>query len=191
MLSDKQIKSFAEATKRYNFWVGAVRSGKTFASLLKFIDLLKNGPKGDVMIVGVSRESIQRNVLGQLYEFLRFPMPSSKTNETLLYGRRVYFVGAHDEGTVRKIQGATLALAYIDELTSIPEPFLKMLETRLSVKGAQLLATMNPEGPSHFIKKDYIDRQHELNLNVWHFVMDDNPALDDEYKTEIKKSLRF
>lgn len=188
-LSPKQVQSIQQATKRFNIWVGAVRSGKTFASILKLIDLLKNGPPGDCMIIGVNRESIQRNILGELYKFLGLGAPPSKVNETQLYGRRVYFVGAHDESSVRRIQGSSLAIAYVDEMTCIPAPFIKMLETRLSVSKAQMLATCNPEGPSHFVKKDYIDRENELDLISWHFNLDDNPALDDAYKNEIRKSL--
>lgn len=186
-LSKKQIRSFNEANKRLNFWVGAVRSGKTFSSILKFIDLLKNGPPGSCMIIGVNRDTIQRNVLLELYKFLGFPPPTTKTTETKLYGRNVYFVGAHDESAVRRIQGSTLAFAYIDELTCIPQPFFRMLLSRLSVKGAQLLATMNPEGPSHWVKKELLDRSAELDLAHWHFTLDDNPSLDPAYVENLKR----
>ena len=139
------------------------------------------------MIVGVNRATIQRNVLTELYKFLGGPVPSSKTNETRLYGRNVYFVGAHDEGAVRAIQGSTLAIAYVDEITCIPEPFWRMLGSRLSVTGAQLLGTCNPEGKNHWLKKNYIDRASELDLISWHFVLDDNPSLDEKYKENLKK----
>jgi len=188
-LSQKQILSFNQATKRFNIWVGAVRSGKTYSSILKLIDHLKHGPQGDVMIIGVNRESIQRNILGQLYQFLGLPPPSTKTNESNLYGRRIYFVGAHDEGAVRRIQGSTLSAAYVDECTCVPEPFFKMLETRLSIKGAQLFATANPEHPGHWLKKSYIDRSDEIDIAHWHFNLDDNPILDEKYKEQIRKSL--
>jgi PBSX family phage terminase large subunit len=186
-LSPKQIQSFNEATKRFNIWVGAVRSGKTFGSALKLVDLLKNGPPGDCMIIGVNRSTIQRNVLLQLYKFLGWAPPSSKSTETKIYGRNVYFVGAHDEGAVRAIQGSTLAFAYVDEATCIPAPFWKMLQSRLSVKGAQLLATCNPEGPAHWLKKEFIDREKDLDLIHWDFQLDDNPTLDETYKTNLKK----
>ena len=185
-LSDKQIKSVQEATRRFNIWCGAVRSGKTFASILKLIDLLKTGPRGDVMIVGVNRESVQRNVLNLLFALLGGPPPSSKTNSTKVYGRNVYFVGAHDESAVRAIQGSTLALSYVDEITCIPAPFWKMLGSRLSIPGAQLLGTTNPEGPSHWFKKEFLDRT-DLDLICWNFTLDDNPTLDESYKNNLKK----
>lgn len=186
LLSPKQIQSYTEATKRFNIWVGAVRSGKTYSSILKLINIIKEGPPGSGMIIGVNRDTIQRNVLLELFKFLGFPPPSTKTTETKLYGRNIYFVGAHDEGAVRRIQGSTLAFAYVDEATCIPAPFWRMLLSRLSVKDSQLLATCNPEGPAHWLKKDFIDRAHELDLAYWNFVLDDNPSLDPKFKESLK-----
>lgn len=177
-----------EAKRKYNIWVGAVSSGKTYASNLVLALLLKHGPPGDAMIIGVNRETVQRNVLGQLYQFLGFPEPTSKSTETRLYGRRVYFVGAPDESSVKRIQGSTLAIAYVDEATNIPEPLWRMLQSRLRVKeGSHLLATCNPEGPAHWLKKEFIDRSHELDLIYWNFVLDDNPYLTQKYKDDLKK----
>ncbi len=187
LLSPKQIQSYTEATKRFNIWVGAVRSGKTYSSILKLINVIKNGPPGSGMIIGVNRDTIQRNVLLELYKFLGFSPPGTKTTETKLYGRNIYFVGAHDEGAVRRIQGSTLAFAYVDEATCIPAPFWRMLLSRLSVKDSQLLATCNPESPQHWLKKEFIDRAGELDLAHWHFTLDDNPSLDPKYVENLKK----
>lgn len=190
-LSNKQLQSIQEATKRLNIWVGAVRSGKTYASISKLIRVLRTGVEGDVMIIGVNRDSIQRNVLLHLYRELGYPVPGLKTTQDKLYGRNVYFVGAHDESAVRRIQGSTLAYAYCDEVAALPEPFWKMLLSRLSVSGAQLFATCNPESTSHFIKKQYIDRADELDLISWHFTLDDNPSLSKEYKENLKKEYGY
>jgi len=185
--SPKQDKSFAEATRRFNIWVGAVRSGKTYSSVERFIYDLKNGPPGDAMIIGVNRSSIQRNILGHLYQRLGFPCPTEKAQKSTLYGRTVWFVGAPDVSAVSTIQGSTLALAYVDEATNLPEPFWKMLESRLSVPGAKLIATCNPEGPAHWLKKDFLDNP-DLDLKFWNFNLDDNPVLDDKFKQQLKAS---
>ncbi len=187
LTSPKQDKSFVEATHRFNIWVGAVRSGKTFSSIHAFIRFLKDGPPGDAMIIGVNRGTIHRNVLTTLYKILGFPCPSPMCNKTTLYGRDLYFVGAPDVSAVTTIQGSTLAMAYVDEATCIPEVFWKMLESRLSVPGARLFATCNPDGPAHWLKKDYIDRKVH-DLICWNFCLDDNPILDDKYKNAIKNS---
>src|ERR1700679_4000030 len=157
--SPKQNKSFAEATHRFNIWVGAVRSGKTYASIERFIYDLKRGPPGDAMVIGVNRGSIHRNILMPLCDKLGFPCPTEKAQMSRLYGRNVWFVGAPDVSAVSTIQGSTLALAYVDEATNIPEPFWRMLESRLSVPGAKILATTNPEGPAHWLKKDFLDKK--------------------------------
>lgn len=190
--SPKQDKSFSEATHRFNVWVGAVSSGKTYSSIERLIYDLKNGPRnpeggGDAMIIGVNRTAIQRNILTHLYRRLGFPCPTEKAQMSKLYGRDVWFVGAPDVSAVSTIQGSTLALAYVDEATNLPEPFWKMLESRLRVPGAKLLATCNPEGPAHWLKKDYIDKK-ELDLVHWNFSLEDNPILDEAYKQQLKAS---
>ncbi len=186
--SPKQNKSIDEAEHAMNIWVGAIRSGKTYASILKFIEKLKSGPAGEAMIVGVNRASIDRNIIGPMYKILGFSAPTSKTMQTTLYGRKLYFVGAPDIGAVATIKGSTLALAYIDEITEIPETFFKMLEGRLSEPGAQLFGTTNPDGPAHWFKKQYIDNKDAIDLIYWDFNLDDNPVLDEAYKTRIKAS---
>lgn len=186
--SPKQNKSFFEAIHRYNIWVGSIRAGKTYSSIRKFIDRLQFGVPGDAMICGVNRNSIGRNILSTMYEMIGFPAPTEKCMKTRLYGRDLYFVGAPDIGAVATIKGSTLAYAYVDEITEIPESFFKMLDGRLSVPKAQLFGTTNPDGPSHWFKKQYIDRSSELDLINWDFTLDDNPILDEEYKKIIKAS---
>lgn len=187
-LSPKQQTTIDESDAAYNVWVGAVSSGKTLASTIRLLQLMRDGPAGDVMIIGVSREAVQRNVIKGMCRLANWPEPSSKTTHTKLYNRDVYFIGAHDESAVRTIQGSTLALAYVDEATCLPNPFWRMLESRLRVPGARLLATCNPEGPQHWLKKDFIDRASDLGLKYWNFTLDDNPSLTDEYKNRIKAS---
>jgi PBSX family phage terminase large subunit len=140
------------------------------------------------MIIGVNRGTIHRNVLSHMFKTIGFPCPSPMSNKTTLYGRDIYFVGAPDVSAVTTIQGSTLAYAYVDEATCIPEPFWKMLETRLSVPGAQLFATCNPEGPAHWLKKEYLDRPQDHDIIHWQFNLDDNPVLDEAYKKAIKSS---
>lgn len=186
VLSDKQRLSYNESTARINVWEGAVRSGKTFISICRFIKALQNGPPGLAMVVGVSRESIQRNLLSELCSIIGISMPTPKAQSMRIFNRDVYFVGANDERAQRKIQGSTLALAYVDEATLIPSGFWRMLLSRLSVTGAQLFATTNPDSPFHWLKEEYLENQ-ELNLKRWQFRLEDNPSLSSEYVNALKK----
>jgi PBSX family phage terminase large subunit len=80
----------------------------------------------------------------------------------------------------------TLCLAYGDELTTVPEAFYAQVLYRLSVKGAQLFGTTNPDNPMHWLRKKYLLRAGELNLRTWHSTLDDNPHLDPEYVANAK-----
>jgi len=140
------------------------------------------------MIIGVNRATIHRNILTSMYRMLGFPCPSPMCNKVSIYGRDLYFVGAPDVSAVTTIQGSTLAFALVDECSCIPEPFFKMLETRLSVPGAQMFVTCNPEAPAHYLKKQYLDRPDIHDIVHWTFTLDDNPVLDEAYKKAIKAS---
>lgn len=187
-LSQKQLLSLLESTARYNIWVGAVRSGKSFASLLRFEDFCKNGPPGDFMILGKSRDTIKRNVLYPLRSLLgnRFNFWLGKA-EANLYTRVIHLVGANDERAAHKIQGCTLAGAYLDELATIPEPVFEMLKGRLSISGAKVFATTNPDSPFHWLKRKFLDREDELDIRHWDFRLEDNPSLDKVFVDNIKK----
>lgn len=184
-LSRKQLDSYLYSDNRINIWEGSVRSGKTFSSILKFIKELKDGPPGNAMIVGVSRDAIQRNVVMELCSLLAFPCPTPKSTQMNIMNRTVFFVGANDERAQKRIQGATLALAYVDEVTLIPQGFFKMLLSRLSVPNAKLFATCNPDSPFHWLKSDFLER-NDLNLKHWKFKLEDNPSLSDEYINNLK-----
>ena len=185
-LSDKQIRSYHEADQRLNIWEGSVRSGKSFVSLLRFIKELRTGPEGHCIIVGPTRDSIQRNVVTELCNLLGFPIPSPKSTQINIFNRIVYLVGANDERAQRKIQGATLSMAYVDEMSLIPHGFVKMLLSRLSIAGAKLFGTTNPDSPFHWLKTEILDNP-EIDLATWKFRLDDNPSLHQSYIDALKK----
>lgn len=186
--SPKQLASIRNSDARLNIWEGSVRSGKTIASIVRWLDYIANGPRGDLLMVGKTERTLKRNILDPIAEMLgdKLYRYNSATGEAIICGRRVYVAGANDERSENKIRGLTLAGAYGDELTLWPESFFKMLLSRLSVRGARLFGTTNPDGPYHWLKSDYLDRD-DLNLAVYHFVLDDNPNLDPDYVASLKK----
>lgn len=185
LLSPKQLDSFQNSDSRINIWEGAVRSGKTFASILRFICALKDGPPGNAMIIGVSRESIQRNIILELCTFLGIPFPTPKATQMNIFNRIVFLVGANDERAQRKIKGSTLTFAYVDEVTEIPRSFFQMLLSRLSQQGAQLFGTTNPDSPFHWLKTDFLEKD-TLDLRRFRFELKDNPHLTQDYINNLK-----
>lgn len=190
-LSRQQYNSILDSTARFNIWVGSVRSGKTFSSLVRFDDFVRHGPPGDYCIVGKSQQSLKRNLLGPLKNLLgyRFQYSLGKA-EARLYDKTIHIIGATDERAEQRIRGLTLAGAYVDEITIIPESFFRMLGTRLSVTGAKFFGTTNPDSPFHWFKRDYIDRCDELDMKVFNFQLADNPSLDPLFVESLKKEYR-
>lgn len=187
-LSQKQINSFAHSNARINILEGSVRSGKSLIALMRFIEELRSGPNGQYVICGRSEITIIRNVISLLNEYLGNSVVYNKGQSSFnLFGKRVFCVGANDERAELKIRGATFAGALVDEITAIPESFFKMLLSRLSIEGAKLIGTTNPDNPFHWLKKEFIDREKELDLKVFRFNLDDNPSLSEKYKNDLKK----
>lgn len=193
-MSEKQILSFQRATARINLWCGAVRSGKTFSSLWALIKMCHEAPPGNLVIIGRTNDTIKRNIIDELFRTENFPhirphyYPGKR--ELHMEGRIIYCIGANDERSESKIRGPTFSGAYVDEATLIPESFFKMLLSRLSRSGSQLLGTTNPDSPFHWLKKDFIDREKELDLRVFNFRMEDNPSLTADYVDALKKEYR-
>lgn len=135
------------------------------------------------MMAGKTERTLQRNILDPIQDMIgssRFHI-NKGSGEVDFYGRKIYLVGANDERAQEKIRGVTLAGAYGDEITLWPESFFKMLLSRLRIKGARLYGTTNPDGPYHWLKVDFLDREGELNLKRFIFRLRDNITLDPEY----------
>lgn len=180
-----------EQDARINILEGSVRSGKTVGMIPKWIDYIRNGPKGLLVMTGVSKETIYDNVLQDIFDTVGSENYKYNTQTGLIqmFGRKIKVIGAKDEGSEKYLRGKTLAGAYCDELTLMPEKFFKQLLNRLSVKGAKLYATTNPDHPYHYLYTEYITDEEKLKsgmIKVYHFELDDNPNLDEEYKTFIR-----
>jgi PBSX family phage terminase large subunit len=196
ILSPKQISSIAGALKtpQIALWSGAVSSGKTFASLLALLIAISVAPHtGLIVITGKTLQTIQRNVITPLQDSRTYGLLASQVkytagaNTATILGRTVWLIGANDVRAEDRIRGATVVLAYVDEASLVPQGFWMMLLSRLRVEGAKLLATTNPEGPGHWLRKDFLLRGLDVGLVDWHFTLDDNPSLAKDYVARLKK----
>lgn len=187
---------------RMAIYEGSVRSSKTITSLLDWLKFVRTAPTGPLLMVGKTERTLERNVIGPLVEMLgsRRCRLTRGTGELHLLGRTILIAGAADERSQEKIRGLTLVGAYVDEASLVPESFWSMLLTRLSVAGARLIATTNPDSPQHWLKRDYLDRagvhltkpgavEHKatggIDLARLSFHLDDNPTLDPAYRAHL------
>jgi PBSX family phage terminase large subunit len=192
-LSDLQERSIAHAEARINLWTGSIRSGKTISSLIRFLAYVANAPRGgSLLVTGKTFDTVSRNVFGPLQD----PLITGKHAQNITYtrgagtatilGRTVEVITANDVKAEGRLRGLTCAGAYADEVSLLPEVYWDQLLGRMSIKGAKVFGTSNPDNPAHWLRQRFILRQGELNLRHWHFTLDDNPALDPDYVSAIK-----
>lgn len=195
-LTDKQREVWAAmAGSRMTVCDGSVRSGKSVAADVAWIDFCLDSPEGNLLMAGKTERTLKRNIIDPLIEIL-----GSKrcryvggSGELWMPGprgpRRVYLVGANDERAEEKIRGLTLIGAYVDELSTVPESFFTMLLSRLSLEGARLLATTNPDNSLHWLNVKYLQRAEELSLARFQFRLTDNPHLPASFVENLRREI--
>lgn len=186
--SPKQLDFIRNSQAKLNIADGAVRSGKTIACTVRWIDYALTGPKGDLCMMGKSMGALKRNVLNDLFDIVG-PKQSRwidrQQGEFQLFDRRVYAFGAANEEAESKIRGATFAGAYCDEANLYPESVWMQLQARLSIPGAKCFANCNPDSPYHWFYQKVIMSDEIASKMRWSFKMDDNLSLSEEYKQQL------
>lgn len=194
-LSPAQLDSVRESNGRVNIWDGSIRSGKTIGSILRWLMFIALAPRGgELVMIGRTRDTVWRNVIGPMQDPSLFG-PAAATvvgnygaPTVTVLGRRVYVLGAHDAKAEKTIRGLTLAGAYVDEVTVVSEEFFTQLLGRMSVAGAQLFGTTNPDSPGHWLKRKFLDRLGSLpDWRRFHFTIEDNPSLTAAYVESVKR----
>ena len=168
--------------KRINIFEGSVRSGKTYISIIVWGFWVAGSPKDKAyLMAGKTLRTLKRNVLDIMSGLFgsNFSYNLYK-KEAELFGRKIYLESAANSDSENKLRGMTLMGAYCDELTLFTESFFAMLLSRLSERGAKLFATTNPDDPSHWLKKNYLDNK-SANLLSIKFRLEDNIFLPKEY----------
>ncbi|WP_207944913.1 hypothetical protein [Actinomadura rubrisoli] len=142
-LVGKQTESVRLATARGNLWEGAVRSSKTVCSILRWLQFVRTGPAGPLMMIGKTERTLKRNIIDPITAMVGKQRCRYRAGvgEVELFGRTIYLAGANDERAAEKLKGLTLAGAYCDEVTTYPQSVFAMLLTRLSVEGAAWFGT--------------------------------------------------
>ncbi len=189
-LSPKQKLFLRESQARINIAEGAVRSGKSFVILLRFMEELERGPEGEYIVTGKSLETCERNVVTPLQNLTGHKIAYNQGKRYFtLFDKKVYVIGANDERASAKIKGATFAGALVDEITELPESYFEMLFSRLTLAGSKLFGGTNPDSPYHWLKANYIDRfvDDPRFFKRFKFDLDDNPSLDPQIKEDLRK----
>lgn len=188
IISDKQKEYIRNAHHRYNIKVGARRCGKTYLDILYMIPkriIERKGKDGLYCIFGVSQATIERNVLQPLREIYGKNLIGSvkNNNVAMLFGEKVYCLGAEKINQVSKIQGTSIKYAYGDEIAKWHQEVFVMIQASLDKDYSCFDGALNPENQSHWLKKDFLDqiKEKELDVYVQHYTIFDNPFLSKEF----------
>jgi PBSX family phage terminase large subunit len=193
LVSPKQIRAIAGSGERINILDGPVRSGKTVSTLVRWIIYCASGPPGELLLTGKNLYSVYRNLIIPLQDPALMGPLACLTQYTAgspsgtCVGRRFHVIGANDIRSENRLRGFTLAGALADEAVLFPREFWNQMLARMSVNGAQLFATTNPDSPYHWLLTDFIGKQDQpgMNLARFRFKLDDNPSLTAEFKASI------
>ena len=170
---------------------GAVRSGKTVSMVVGFfLWSMASFDHATFAICGKTVGALRRNILGNLEDWLGqlFQIKEYRSENKLIVtdatGKEntYYLFGGKDESSCKLIQGITLAGILLDEAALMPRSFAEQARARCSVSGSKLWFNCNPEGPEHWLYKEWIAKANEINMLHLHFTMDDNPALSESIR---------
>ena len=183
-LSRKQIEYTQKANHRWNIKSGAVRSGKSFVDIANVIPeriISRKNESGLVVIAGVSRDTIERNVLQpmrEIYTAKRVSPINVSKNTAVLFGQEVYCLGAEKISQVAKIQGSSIKYCYGDEIAKWNPEFFAMLKSRMDKPCSCFDGACNPEYPTHWLK-EFLDSDADIYLQQYRIF--DNPYLTPEF----------
>ena len=162
IFSKKQNEYILRANSRWNLKVGAVRSGKSYVDVAHMIpERLRavSDKEGLNVILGVSKETIERNVLQPMREIYTSELIGTINNRNIAYvcGVPVYCLGAEKVSQVAKIQ----------------------VKSRLDKSYSCFDGALNPEHPGHWLKA-FLDRT-DIDSYVQKYTIFDNPFLDKDF----------
>lgn len=183
-LTTKQNEYIREASKRLNFKIGAVRSGKSYVDMAYTVPArirAVSGKDGLNVLIGVSRDTIERNILQPMREIYTDALVGTINSRNIarVCGEDVYCLGAEKVSQVAKIQGASIKYCYGDEIAKWNKEVFMMLLSRLDKSYSKMDGACNPEYPNHWLK-EFLDNP-SLDTYIQHYKIFDNPFLPKEY----------
>ena len=190
--SDKQSYTALLGTRDSRFIMisGPTRSGKSESAIAGFMQFAGRTFTGcDFGLIAKSQLQLDAVVLPKVRAWCaRVGIEATSHDKNLSIAsyhgepNKFWYIIGRDgaEQAAKRVQGLGLAGAYVDEFPRMPSDLIDMLTSRmLEYEQAKLVASMNPEGPDHWAKVDWIDEivAGKRNGEYIQFAMTDNPIL--------------
>lgn len=187
--TQKQAEYLRSCNHRWNLKGGATRSGKTYLDYRWVVPRRireRQGLDGLAVILGVSKATIERNVLLPMREIYGDSLVGniSTDNTVMLFGEKCYALGAEKITQVSKLRGSSIKYCYGDEVADWSQDVFELLKSRLDKPYSCFDGTFNPKDPMHWLKQ-FIDSDADVFYQT--YAIDDNPFLDSTFVEELKK----
>lgn len=190
-LSTKQAEYIQRANKLINLKIGAKGSGKTFVDTAYMIPhriMERKGKDGLIFIIGVTKETIERNVLKLLRKHYGDLVGEINTrNVCRMFGEDVYCLGAEKVNQITKLQGSTAKYIYGDEVVRWHEEVWITMLAMLRTETSCFDGACNPESPTHYIKTFIDSEENQQDLYLQKYIIDDNPFYPKEKLEALKR----
>lgn len=151
----------------------------------------RKGKEGLNVIFGVSKGTIERNVLQPLREIYGKEMVTNinSANIVYLFGEEVYCLGCEKVSQVSKIQGTSIKYAYGDEVAKWNQDVFIMIQGSLDKPYSCFDGALNPESNTHWLKTDFLDAIEEKGIDAYvqSYTIFDNPFLSKEFVDNLCK----
>jgi len=194
MLFEAQIRNLKyvrDSNHKIYIWDGSVRSGKTTNVAACVPIMMERLPNEEFCLVGVSQATIERNIIRsfkQMFGDHNVIYKQGDKPKVFVCGRIFHCIGASDLRCEAKIKGATFAACIVDEASEMPQEVFLALIQRISVPGAFMMCTTNPDHPGHWLKTEFIDKAEEVGVKHFLMRLEDNPSLPEDYIRTLKAS---
>ena len=145
----------------------------------------RKGKDGLNVIFGVSKGTIERNVLQPLREIYGNELITAINSQNIayLFGEEVYCLGCEKANQVSKIQGTSIKYAYGDEIAKWCQEVFIMIQASLDKPYSCFDGALNPESNTHWFKTDFLDTIDEKGIDAYvqSYTIFDNPFLSKEF----------
>ena len=185
-LTEKQTEYLRNCSHRWNVKTGATGSGKSFVDMAVTIPkrIIASRGEGLLVMMGNTRGTLDRNILEPMREIWPGCVGNIRSDNTvLMFGKRVYALGADNKKHIARIQGATFEYVYGDEVTTWDEGVFQMLKSRLRCQHSHFDGTCNPDNPGHWFKS-FLDSDADIYQQA--YVIEDG-VLPTDVVEQLKK----
>jgi PBSX family phage terminase large subunit len=179
----KQKEFWNNCNHRWNVKCGATRSGKTFLDYYLIPKRIRqvSGKQGLYVILGNTKSTLQRNIIEPLQNIWGDSLVSDikSDNTAVMFGERVYCIGADKKNQVNRVRGSSIKYCYGDEVATWSKDVFDMLKSRLDKPYSKFDGTCNPENPNHWFKK-FIDSD-DIDMFYQQYSIYDNTFLTPDF----------